>query len=340
MRFVSTFRDCLKRRVIWLATAAAVAVLPFEPMATHAVEAAPPQARQSGDVFRTRTDLVVLQVTVVDGHGKAVPDLRMEDFAIFEEGVRQPVALFDTATAPLDLMLLLDTSASMIGRMDAARAAALELVHRSRADDRTALILFSDEVKMAQTLTGDVASLEAAIRSAWAAGGTALHEALYIGLRELVRAHAPAREVRRQALVVLSDGEDTTSRSVLLDDVVDAARRSAVTVFTIMPATRTAPDPVQRIMRNGAGAAFNLRALANETGGRAFAPARAEDLSATYQQIADELGHQYWLAYTPTTAGSGFRRVAVQIVSQPQLRARTRSGYVATGPRVSQAQTR
>ena len=263
-----------------------------------------------------------------------MPDLRREDFAIFEEGVRQPVALFDTAMAPLDLMLLLDTSASMIGRMDIARSAALELVQRLRPDDRAGLLLFSERVRLAQQVTGDIGLVEAAVQRAFPGGGTALYEALYIGLRELVRSHPGTVDVRRQALVVLTDGEDTSSKNVALQDVVDVARRSAVTVFTIMPAPRTAADPVMRVMRDGAGASFGMRTLALETGGRSFSPARSDDLAAAYRQIADELGQQYRVAYTPTMAASGFRRVSVQIVGHPDMRARTRSGYVASAPRV------
>jgi hypothetical protein len=72
-----------------------------------------------------------------------------------------------------------------------------------------------------------------------------------------------------------------------------------------------------------------MRTLARETGGRSFAPMRSEDLSGTYREIADELGQQYWLAYVAPPTGARFRRVSVQIVAQPQLRARTRSGYIA-----------
>jgi VWFA-related protein len=290
-----------------------------------------PEAAQAGrgraETFRSATELVVLQVSVVDRHGRAVPGLQAEDFAVYEEGARQQLALFETASAPLDVMLLLDTSGSMGVRMGAAHDAAIELVRTMRAGDRVSLVLFNDHVRIAQPLTEDLALVEAAIRRSTAMGGTALHEAIYIALRELGRGRT-GDALRRQALVVLSDGADTSSRSVALDDVLDTARRSAVTVFTIMPAGPPVPIGLNVTARQG-DAEFNLRTLARETGGQAFLPGKTDDLSTTYRQIAEELSQQYVLAYVPVSAGDGFRRVAVQIVERPDARARTRTGYYA-----------
>jgi Ca-activated chloride channel homolog len=328
---------CRKRRaglaaVLCAASlAAAVAGRP-RPIAAQAVGTSgtvPPAA----STFRSRTDLVALQVTVLDQHGRAVPNLQLDDFAVFEEGVRQPVALFGTSSAPLDVMLLLDTSGSMRERMSAAQGAAIELVQTLRPEDRASLILFSDSVRIAQPLTGNVGALVAAIRDASPAGGTALHEAVYIAMRELMRVRRADPDVRRQALVVLSDGEDTSSRNVSFQDLLDTARRSAVTVFTIMPAASVEIDPFERVTRGGPGAEFQMRNLARETGGQSFTPTRSQDLSATYRQIADELSQQYWLAYVSPPSTGGFKRVSVQIGAQPQLRVRTRSGYYATAAR-------
>ena len=298
------------------------------------------QAASAAGTFRSQTDLVALQVSVVDQAGRPVPGLDVDAFAIFDEGARQPISVFATSMAPLDLMLLFDVSGSMGQRMAAARDAAIDLVQTLRPGDRAALVLFNDRVRMAQALTGDRALLEAAIRGASPAGGTALHDAIYIALRELARVKDPGSGIRRQALIVLSDGADTTSRSVTQPDVVDVARRGAVTIFTIMPAPEVDMDPVERLARGGPAAEFNLRTLARETGGRAFTPARWEDLSATYSQIAEELSQQYWLAYVAPAAGGGFRRVSVQVVARPGLRVRTRSGYFATAPRRGDAALR
>ena len=264
-------------------------------------------------------------------------DLRQEDFAVFEEGAAQTVTLFATSSAPLDVMLLLDASGSMRERMKAATDAALDLVRALRPGDRAALVVFRDSVRIAQGLTEDHALLEAAIRDVATAGGTALHEAVYIALRELARVQRTVTDIRRQALVVLSDGDDTASRNVTGQDVLDLARRGAVTVFTIMPAAEVEPDHFERISRKGPAAEFHLRALARETGGRAFTPAQSDALANAYRQIAEELGQQYWLAYVAPSTSSGFRRVSVRVVMQPGLSVRTRSGYFAAAPRQSDA---
>jgi Ca-activated chloride channel family protein len=336
MRFDSTCRERGVGLALVCAAALSVVTAWSPPIGAQAVGTSGVLPPASG-TFRSRTDLVTLQVTVLDQNGRLVPTLQLEDFAVFEEGIRQAVSLFGTSTAPLDVMLLLDTSGSMKERMNAAQDAAIELVATLRPGDRAALILFSESVRIAQTLTGDAGALEAAIRAASPAGGTALHEAVYIALRELTRVQRGERDIRRQALVVLSDGEDTSSRNVSFQDLLDAARRSAVTVFTIMPAAEVEIDPFERVARGAPGAEYNLRNLARETGGRSFTPTRSEGLSATYRQIADELSQQYWLAYASPPSAGGFRRVSVQIVAQPQFRVRTRSGYYATSARAGTA---
>jgi Ca-activated chloride channel family protein len=277
-----------------------------------------------GGTFRSGTELVPLQVTVLDAQRRYVADLHADDFTVFEEGVRQPVTLFATATAPLDLMLLLDTSGSMVDRMPVARDAAINFVRTLRPQDRAAVIAFNNNVRIAQPLTSDVRALEEAIRGTVPIGGTAYYEAVYIALRELATARRGQDRLRRQALVVLSDADDTGSR-VGFEDVLAEARRNTVTVFTIFP-----PNHLSAWFDASEGqrpAPFELRALADETGGRAFAPVRIDDLSRTYGDIADELSQQYWLAYTPAPTNGGFRRVTVQVATKPGLRARTRSGY-------------
>ena len=276
--------------------------------------------------FRGGTELVALPVTVVDSRGQYVSNLLQSDFAVFEEGAQQSIALFAATAVPIDLMLLLDTSGSMRERMEAAQRAAIEFIRALKPDDRAALVLFGDRVRIAESLTDDRARLEQAIRAARIVGGTALYEALYIALREFRRNHVES-EPRRQVLVVLSDGDDTTSRSVSMQDVLDEARRNPVTVFAVVPAESFSPAS---LLTNGSrrrASEYSLRLLAEETGGRSFLTTRDQDLSSTYHQIAEELGQQYWLAYAPASRRAGYRRVSVRIVTQSTLRARTRSGY-------------
>jgi Ca-activated chloride channel family protein len=283
-------------------------------------------------VFRSRTDLVVLQVAVLDQQHHFVRGLKADDFAVYEEGLRQNILLFASSEAPLDLMVLIDTSSSMMnGRLSLAQDAAIKLLGALRPDDRAAVVLFSSSVRVAHGFTNDVHALASAVRGASPGGATALYEAMYVALGELSRARRDVTELRRQALVVLSDGEDTSSRGVSFDDLLEDARRRGVTMFTILPSPPEPDpqfDPRGRLLKTR----FQMRQLAEATGGRAFTPASFDQLGGIYDDIAAELGQQYFLAYMPATAvQAGFRRVLVRLDTRPLLSARTRSGYYASG---------
>jgi len=280
------------------------------------------------DRFRSQTELVVLQVSVLDQHGRFVPGLGVGDFGVFEDGIRQNVTFFAANAAPLDLVLLIDTSSSMFGRMALAQDAAIDLIRTLKPGDRGAVVLFSHTIRIAHALTGDFASLESAIKSAVPSGATAVYEALYVTLRDLARSRAEPGEPRRQAVVVLSDGEDNRSH-VEFGDLLDEAKRMTTTIFTILPGPFPDPDLVDPT-RAKPNALFEMRMLAEETGGRAFAPATMADLGRIYREIASELSQQYLLAYAPQpTPVDGFRRIAVRAETHPELRVRTRSGYSA-----------
>jgi Ca-activated chloride channel family protein len=289
-----------------------------------------PHAQKSSATFRSVTDLVALQVVVIDQHGRFVPDLRLEDFAVYEDGARQTPTVFASSTAPLDLMVLIDTSSSMAGRLALAQYATLSLLRALQPDDAAAVVLFSDSVRVAQPLTRDVPRLEAAVQSATLGGATALYEALYVAMHELARGRRAGGPFRRHAVVVLSDGDDNSSRAVAFDDVLDAARRTAVTIFTVLPSPFAGVPPRDAWERR-LHTVFDMRSLAEETGGRAFAPDASSELAGIYRDIADELAAQYWLAYPAPTGRPGFRRVAVRMEKLPGARARTRAGYDAGG---------
>jgi VWFA-related protein len=217
----------------------------------------------------------------------------------------------------------------MFQRLPLMREAAINFVHAMRPGDRAAVVLFAARVRIAQEPTSDKADLESAIRTASPNGATALHEALYVALRELARMWGRDGQLRRQAIVVLTDGDDNRSR-VAFEEVLAEARRNSVTVYTIVP-------PIAPLFQDSAEpppvAPHDLRTLAVETGGRSFGPTRMEELSGAYGEIAEELSRQYWLAYVPTATQTGFRRVSVRIENQPTLRARTRSGYFLSAPK-------
>ena len=272
--------------------------------------------------FKGGVDVVSLNVTVTDQSRNFVTSLEQGDFVVFEDGVKQDVTYFNKAQLPVALSLLIDTSASMEDKLRLAQEAAIGFVKRMRPDDIAQVIDFDNRVSILQQFTSDRALLEAAIRQTVPNGSTSLHNAIYISLKELKKVRATSSgDVRRQAIVVLSDGEDTSSL-VPFEEVLDLAKRSEVIVYTIGIRGRDLGA------RGFPEAEFVLKQFAQETGGRAFFPTGATELDSIYAQIADELAAQYALAYSsrnPRRDGQ-WRRIVVR-TTKPELAARTKQGY-------------
>jgi Ca-activated chloride channel homolog len=290
-----------------------------------------PQTPGSSPIFQSGTDLVVLSVTVTDGKRRFVAGLSERDFLVLEDNVKQDISFFVPGYLPLDLAVLLDLSSSMLANLPTAQRAALRLVEAVRPGDRVTVVAFHDRAEVLSPLSHDIPSAVRAIRGATTHGATALYNALYVTLHELSRNRGDGTSVRRQAIVVLSDGEDNRSL-IPFEDVMDAAKSSAIAIYAIGLSPRTAilATRMERFSR----ARFILNGLAQETGARAFFPTDTRDLNGIYGQIAEELTHQYTLGYVPTNArrDGAFRRVSAQIVDRPEMMARTRSGYRAPSP--------
>ena len=187
--------------------------------------------QQPAPVFRSGASMVALNVTVTDGK-RLVPGLTATDFAVYEDGVLQPVQFFEAKNIPVDLIILLDTSASMSDKMIVVHEAAAGFLKTLRNDDRGAVVTFGENVNIAQPLTSDRTLLENAVNQAQAHGSTALNNALYVAMKQFARAAQQAGDVRRQAIAVLSDGEDTSS-VIGFDDVLAMARKSGINIYTI-----------------------------------------------------------------------------------------------------------
>ena len=273
--------------------------------------------------FRAAVDVVSLNVTVTDADDRFVTDLERDDFAVYEDGVQQEITFFSRSQSPIALSLLMDTSASMDERMRTAQEAAIGFARRLKPEDLAEIIDFDSRVEILQTFTNDLDRLGRAIRLTSAGGSTSLYNALYVSLKGLSKAPLRMAEVRRQAIVVLSDGEDTSSL-LTFDEVLELAKRSETAVYTI--GLQAADD-----RRSGFREAdFVLRQLAHETGGRAFFPGAVDDLPAIYRQISDELASQYSLGYisaNPLRNGR-WRRTIVR-VARERARARAKQGYYA-----------
>ncbi len=279
--------------------------------------------QEKPQVFRAGVELVSLNVTVTDSQGRYVTDLEQTDFSVFEDGAKQELSFFNRTNLPIALSLLIDSSASMEQRMEHAQEAAIGFAKRIRPQDLAQVVDFDSRVEIKLAFTNKADELETAIRSTSAGGSTALHNAVYISLKELAKVKAKnPDEIRRQAIVVLSDGEDTSSL-VSFEEVLDLAKRSETAIYTIGLQPRETSA-----LRGFREAEFVLRQLAQETGGRAFFAQKIEDLKDVYAQIADELSSQYSMGYASKNAkrDGAFRRLVVQ-VSRPNTTARTKRGY-------------
>jgi Ca-activated chloride channel family protein len=311
-----------------------VPISPFKPVVRSrralltigllAVVAAAPAAGQRGQRFRAGVEVVSLNVTVLDGASRLIRDLEQPDFEVFEDGSNQEISFFSKTQSPIALALLIDSSASMEDRLQTAQDAAVGFVQRLRPEDVAEIVDFDSRVDIRQTFTNEKAALEKAIRDTAAGGSTALHHAIYISLKELRKIRAStAEEIRRQAIVVLSDGEDTSS-ILSYEDVLDQAKRSETAIYTI------GLRPKDNGSRGFKEAEFVLKQLAFETGGRAWFPDQIGQLAGVYDQIATELASQYTLGYASKNSrrDGAWRRIVVR-VKRENVTARTKQGYYA-----------
>ena len=274
--------------------------------------------------FKAAVDIVSLNVTAMDPANHYVIDLDEKNFSVFEDGVKQDLSFFTRKQQPIAMSLLLDSSASMEDKLATLQTAATNFVKRLKTNDMAQVIDFDSRVEIRQGFTSDQNQLQSAIQQTSAGGSTSLYNAIYIALKELGKVKAGGEDdVRRQALVLFSDGEDTSSL-ISFDEVLELAKRSEVAIFTIaLRGTDTQSKGFHE-------AEFVMRQLAQETGGRSFFPTRIDDLNGVYAEIADELASQYTLGYSSKNGkrDGAYRRIVVQ-VDRPNIVPRTKRGYYA-----------
>jgi Ca-activated chloride channel family protein len=276
--------------------------------------------------FHSGVDVVALSLTVMDTSGRYIAGLVREDFQVFEDGRRQQVTFFQPRQLPLALALLMDTSASMQPHLGVAQDAAAGFVRALGRADRASVIDFDSGVRIGQEFTTDHDALERAIRSTTALGSTALYNAVYIALKELEKTTRDEIliEPHRRAMVILSDGQDTSSL-MTFDEVLDVATRSDTAIYAI-----GLFGPQTTLTLKFQEPQYVLRKFAGQTGGRAFFIADARQLNGVYAEIRAELANQYFLAYASnnTRRDGQFRHVAVR-VDRPNAVVRARPGYYA-----------
>jgi len=274
-------------------------------------------ARQDEEVVRVNSDLVVLNVTVTNKRGEYVHGLRRSDFKVLEDGREQNISLFQVEETPFAAALLLDTSGSMEGRLSLARAAAVNFLDGMRSEDVAAIYHFDTQVEQVQDFSPDhdLPDLAYGFR---ASGLTVLNDAIRRAAHDLA-----ARQEKRRAIIVLSDGEDTHS-SATIDKALASATAASATIYSIDMSDRKGVS-----VDTMAGSAV-LRNFAHKSGGRYIPTPGGQALRDAFTGIVEELSNQYTIGYVPTNRARDGRWRTIEVkLAQPDTTARTRRGYRA-----------
>lgn len=303
----------------------------------------------SDDVIRVETELVVIPVQVSDRKGRPIPDLRKPEFKIFENGAEQEIAYFSDEEQPFTVALLLDMSYSSVFKLQEIQAAALTFVSQLRENDRVMVVSFAERPMVLCEPTSNRKVLRLAIEGAKIASGTSMYSALGLVLKDKF-----STVTGRKAIVLLSDGVDTTSPDARAGDILDALRANEVLIYPIQYDTY---DDVQKSRRDNAPIAYDendrrykvetrrakgereqdyedardfLREISDRTGGRVYRVSSTTNLNASFARIADELRKTYSLGYYPDTQRTRGEKYAIKIrVYRPGLVVRARTSYVA-----------
>lgn len=278
------------------------------------------------DDVKTRIILEVTRVnllfTVTDKKGRFVTNLGRNDFEVLENRRSQNILEFAAETdLPLRIAILLDTSNSVRDRFRFIQEAAIEFINSvvRPKQDKTMLVSFDTSAELVADLSEDTDKMAGQIRDLRPGGGTSLYDAVYFACRDKLAREQPRHKFRR-AMVILSDGEDNQSR-VTRDQALEMAQKADVVIYTIS-------TNITRIQTDGDKV---LKYLAAETGGLSFFPFKVEDLGQSFENIANELRHQYNIFYRPEplkTDGQ-YQLVDVRVKGRRDLVVRARKGYFA-----------
>jgi Ca-activated chloride channel homolog len=275
----------------------------------------------SPDNLVVHVDLVNVLFTVTDRKGTLVTDLGRENLKIYEDNKPQAITNFTRETElPLTIAVLIDTSSSIRDRFKFEQQAAIDFLYRTLRPnkDKALLITFDSAIELIQDFSDNPEVLAKAIRQVRPGGGTKMFDAIYLTCQEKLKA-----ETGRKIMILISDGDDNLSLETL-SGTLEMAQKSDVSIYSISTNSSgffglTAPKADKVLKR-----------LAEDTGGRAFFPFKAEDLSASFQGISAELRSQYSLAYrssNPTRDGS-FRSIKIE-TDRRNLKVKARRGYYA-----------
>ena len=279
------------------------------------------QQNEESAPIRAEVTRVNMLFTVTDKRGHFVTDLARSDFQIFENKKAQEITEFTSETdLPLRLAILVDTSSSIRDRFHFQQEAATNFVNSvMRRQDKGIVVSFDTAAELVADMTEDTNQLENAIRKLRPGGGTAFFDAIYYACKDKLMLDQPMYKFRR-AMVILSDGEDNESHTSR-EQALEMAQRADTVIYTISTNISHVETEGDKIMRY----------FADQTGGTSFFPFQANDLNQSFENIANELRHQYNLFYRPEPLKNDGRYHAVQIKVKDRrnLLVRARRGYYA-----------
>lgn len=290
---------------------------------------------QQTPVFRGAENVVRLFVTVSDGDGRLVTTLDKDAFEVKDNGRVQPITVFDNTPQPIQLVVMLDVSGSMVGNLDLLRGASAALFERLEPDDRVRVGTFGSDITISPSFTNDVGQLQAALPREIAPDAPT---PLWRAIDAAIEAFDPADGARRVVLV-LSDGRDGASfsfggKAVSQAGVIDTARDSDVMVYAIGMYSRGPRGPIgvgRNAMQSFLAADMpdpGLARVAEDTGGGYLELRASEDLAAAFEQVADELHRQYLIGFDLPTRDGKVHEVEVRVTGRG-LRTRARKEYRA-----------
>ena len=314
-----------------MATSLAAVVILWLPIGTAAV--------QDGDTVELKSDLVVVPVAARREKGGPILDLREDELAVTEDGSRRDIAFFSRDSAPVDVVLLVDSSGSVNGVLDVIQSAAYSFAKQLRPEDSFSVVSFSDRPIIVLDWSGDLKAAAAALRSIEPAGSTALYGSVVACLYERFESRPSDH---RRALVVLTDGDDTMS-SVTSREAARAALAHDASVYVVsigriegeffeaVASNRGIPqlkrDEYRATLARIRRADTRLEYLAEQTGGRVLYPSGLGDLKKAYGEVGDEIRSRYLLGYYPPDGlPAGFHAIGVT-TTRKNVRIQARQGY-------------
>jgi Ca-activated chloride channel family protein len=293
------------------------------------LESRSPQEREKGYTTRVDVNLVVVHTTVVDKNGHFASGLKKENFRLYEDGIEQTVTMFSQEDVPISLGIVLDVSGSMRSKIEMVNKAALAFIKASNPDDQVFLIGFNDEAELLEDYTNDIDAITDALDNIVVTGGTALYDAIYLGVQKAQTGIKP-----KKAIVVISDGEDRDSY-YKLEELISKVQESDVQIYTVgflneIPDkglfgrwSKSVPEKAKDALAH----------ISEETGAKPFFPKKISEMAAVVAEIAHELRNQYSIGYVSSnTARDGsYRRIKIVLdqANAPGHIVRYRRGYSA-----------